>query len=97
MCQQGKDDRNLKVEIMSESGESMADLTEKDIQNAVETLKKNCVTPTKILMNPIMADKVIKMLHEKGIETKGKDGNDYVFGMKVIIDKLCDKEMAYIK
>lgn len=70
----------------------MEGLTIKDIQKAVETLKNNKATPKMMLMNPVMKEKVIQMLNEQGIETKGEDGNDYVFGMKVIIDDWCDKE-----
>ena len=74
----------------------MPDITVKDIQKAIKMLEKNKACPTKMLMNPIMKDKVIKMLNEQGIETKGADGNDYVFGMRVITDDMCDKNTAYI-
>lgn len=51
----------------------------------------------KILMNPVMEYKVIKMLNEQGIETMGADGNHYVLGMRVINDIACDPDIAYIK
>ena len=74
----------------------MADLTVKDIKKAMKTLNKNNVVPTKMIMHQIMKDKVIKMLNEQGIETKGADGNDYVFGMKVITNDMCVEDTAYL-
>ena len=74
----------------------MQDITVIDIKKAIKTLKKNQVVPTRITMNPVMKDKVIKMLNEKGIETKGADGNDYMFGMKIITEDMCDEDVAYI-
>ena len=74
----------------------MPNITVNDIKKAMETLKKNQVVPKRITMHPVMKDKVIKMLNEKGIETKGADGNDYVFGMKVITEDMCVEDVAYI-
>ena len=74
----------------------MSDLTVNDIKKAMKTLKKNQVVPARITMNPVMKDKVIKMLNEQGIETKGADGNDYVFGMRVITEDMCVEDVAYI-
>ena len=74
----------------------MSDITVKDIKKAMKTLEKNKVVPARITMNPVMKDKVIKMLNDQGIETKGADGNDYVFGMKVITEDMCVEDVAYI-
>ena len=74
----------------------MSDITVNDIKKAMKKLEKNQVVPTKIIMNSVMKDKVIKILNEQGIETKGADGNDYVFGMKVITEDMCVEDVAYI-
>ena len=75
----------------------MGDITVKDLKKAIGLLKKSKAVPTKILMNPVMEYKVIKMLNEQGIETMGADGNHYVLGMRVITDIMCDPDIAYIK
>lgn len=74
----------------------MVDFTVKDIKKAVNILKKNHKVPTNMYMNPATKDKVIKMLNNQGIETKCADGNDYVFGMKVVTIEECVEDTAYI-
>ena len=75
---------------------NMADITMDNIKKAMEMLEKAEAKPTTITMSPAFRDKVIKMLNDKGIKTKGEDGNDYVLGARVIVEDMCEENVAYI-
>ena len=74
----------------------MADLTVKDLRKAVRMLKKNGGKAERLLMSPRMRDKIIPMLNESGIDTKGLDGRHYVFGMEIVTDDRIMGDVAYI-
>lgn len=75
----------------------MGEITVEDINKAIEKLKEIEVEPSELVMSTRMKEKIIKMLHEHGIGTKGEDGEDYILGRKVIIDDRLSSNIVYIR
>lgn len=75
----------------------MGDITVEDLNRAIEKLKEIEAEPSELVMSTRMKEKIIKMLHEHGIGTKGEDGEDYILGRKVVIDDRISSDIAYIR
>lgn len=73
------------------------DITEKDLRKAMKLLEDCGSNPSRLLMSQSMKDKIVRMLNEHGINTKGNDGKDYVLGMEVIVHNELSENVAYIE
>ena len=69
----------------------------KDIKKAMRKLEKCHKTPEKLHMSPVMANRIIKHLHENGVSTKANNGKDYICGMEVILHDQLQPDIAFIE
>ena len=75
----------------------MAELTIKDIEKAMKQMRKIKMKPAKFYCSKSTAEAILNKAKELGVETKGKDGEDYLLGMKVVTHNDLDDKCCYIE
>lgn len=73
------------------------DATMKGILKAVNKFAEDGQEPPhNLYLGESEARRIVKLFNDNSIVTKGSDGNDYIWGMKVIPDSRLDADTVYL-
>ncbi len=68
----------------------------KQILQAVNKMHEMGTTPARLYANKTTAMRIVKLFNDNFITTRGKDGNNYIWGMIVFLDDRLDNDTVYL-